>query len=489
MQQLSCCDYHFSSWWIVPLPARPQTRAGLQPPLTADLTTQLSPPSDQPFISVQADWELSVREVQDGATSSSFWVSSTNSQHQTVEGKCSLLPASASASSPLPSLSLSPSPDFAASLLSPLTLSATCSYTTASYIIQAPSQTISRSALGHAAPASLTAVAFSPTDADQLLTGGSDGCLTLCSLAALSSSSPSPPLVSFAGHAGDVDTAVFFPSGAVVLSAALDLSFRIWAVQGGGHCAAVLTGHKQRITGVQMIDRGRQFVSSSLDGSCLLWDCGRGGHIAQYGIGSATGRTTAAAVNHCLVMQPQQHPLTLSSSPSSAETEAYAGWLLLTACQDGAVRGYDMRAPAASAAALTVTTAAPVTRLAASAASSPFSFSLALSSGVISTIDLRTVQPVRSFRRERDVSVTALEAEKTGEAMWSADELGVVTRWRLGKAEGETGAQVERELSGADMDSIRGLSLQRADTPAATAGGVRRVATAAADAVRLYDMT
>jgi hypothetical protein len=86
------------------------------------------------------------------------------------------------------------------------------------------------------------------------------------------------------------------------------------------------------------------------------------------------------------------------------------------------------------------------------------------------------------------VAVTGLETEMTGDAMWSADELGVVTRWRLGKGEGETVPQVERELSGVDMESIKGLSLQRADSTAA-AGGVRRVATAASHAVRLYDLT
>ncbi len=45
------------------------------------------------------------------------------------------------------------------------------------------------------------------------------------------------------GHAGDVYTCRFFPSGVVVLSGSADTQLKIWSAE-TGKCAATLAGHR-----------------------------------------------------------------------------------------------------------------------------------------------------------------------------------------------------------------------------------------------------
>ena len=435
-------------------------------PQSCDLTLTFSSPPhpDHPFLSAQVDWELLIASASTSATSStpspsSFWLSSTDSSHETVEGQCQVVP---SPTAPLPTLTQSP--PFTARLVSPLLLSLSCSATRASYTLQAPSFTLPPHRLGHVAKQPITSVGFSPTNPDHLLTGSTEGSLTLSSLTSTSPSTPTP----FVGHAGDVDVALFFPSGQVVLTSALDRSFRIWTL--AGHCAATPTGHQQRVTAVALIDRGRHFVSSALDGSVKLWDCGQGKAIADYGVTTATSRTTSAAVNTCALLRPGAHPLPLSSGGGDAGQ--YEGWVVAAGCEDGHVRGYDMRVPSSSSPVLDVITGAAVTALTQPA---PHTLAVALTTGTMGLVDLRRMEARAVWRRERDVAVVRMEAEDE-RWLWSADELGVVTRW-------DTAAQqptVDRELTGIDMEPVRGWALQRGAT-----GRVERIATAA-DAVRIY---
>ena len=62
--------------------------------------------------------------------------------------------------------------------------------------------------------------------------------------------------------------------------------------------------------------------------------------------------------------------------------------------------------------------------------------------------------------------------------VWKADELGVVSRWKVDGGD----VSIERELSGIDMEPVRGWSFDRQ-----AGGAVKRVATAM-DAVRVYDI-
>ena len=272
---------------------------------------------------------------------------------------------------------------------------------------------------------------------------------------------------------GDVDIARFFPSGEVLLSAALDRTLRVWVAQ-SGQCATVMTGHQQRMTGLELIDRGRQFITSSLDGTVRLWDCGRGKAIAEFALTTATNRTTTAAVNAALVLRPDRHPTPLSSG-GQGELGGYEGWVVMAACEDGHVRGYDMRVPSASSPVVDVITGVAVTSLTQSA---PHTLTFSLSNGYLTLLDLRAMQPLHLWRRERDVAIVRVDAESE-KWLWSADELGVVTRWDVSAQQQPT---IERELTGIDMEPVRDWSFQRDAT-----GQVKRIATAA-DAVRVYDV-
>ena len=456
-----------------------------------DLSAASSTPCvEYSFLSVQCDWEQVVREqspadaganaaAASNAASSAlprpptFWLSSTDAQHNTTEGKCNVAPSDTAAPA-LPAIT--PSSDFSATLHSPLLLSLSCPATSASYLVQAPSLTFLPAALSHPADSSFTSVSFSPTTPAHLLTGSTASTLTLATLSSASSSTVASS-VSFDGHVGDVDIATFFPSGQVVLSAALDLTLRVWAVA-TQQCALTLSGHSQRITSVDMIERGRQFVSSSRDGTVRLWDCSAGRSVAVYGSQTGTNRTVEGAVNEVKLLRDDRHPLALSSKGAAGVdvVDAYEGWLLLAACDDCSVRGYDMRAPASSKPALTIRLPSSVLSLTQLA---PHTLLSSTSSGLLSLVDLRLLSPILHWRREAGVAVQHIEAEDE-QHVWTADELGAVSRWRLSGGGAE--AAIERGLSGVDMEPIRGWSFDRQ-----AAGGVKRVATAM-DAVRVYDI-
>ena len=457
---------------------------------------------DHSFLSIQCDWEQVVREQLPSDTTATpdasstdttsrsslprpptFWLSSTDAQHHTIEGKCNVVP-STEPTTTLPTVS--PSSDFTTTLLSPLLLSVSCPATSASYTIQAPSLTLLPAALSHPADSSFTSVAFSPTTPAHLLTGSTSGTLTLATLSSATSSSAATTsatsTVSFEGHVGDVDIATFFPSGQVLLSAALDLTLRVWAIA-TQQCALTLTGHSQRITAVELIDRGRQFVSSSRDGTVRLWDCSAARSVAVYGSQTGTNRTVEGAVNDVLLLREGSHPLALSSKGGSGAglQDAYEGWMVLAACEDGYVRGYDMRVPSSSSAVLSIRLPAPVLSLTQPA---PHTLLASAANGLLSLVDLRQLVHIVQWRREVDVAVQHVAAEGSG-YVWTADELGVVSRWRLGDGAGAAGGGevvVERELSGVDMQPVRGWSFDRQSD-----GAVKRVATAI-DAVRLYDI-
>ena len=453
----------------------------------SDLSSTFASPAashpDHAFISAQPDWELTVAEQlttnpPSSSSPPSFWLSSTDSSHTTVEGHCTASPPSSSSSpSSLPSVIASDG--FTASLSSPLLLSITCPATSASYSLLAPSSTLSPPALGHRPRQPITCIAVSPLDPSLLLTGSTGGSLTLTTLPpsspAPSSPSPSPP-TSFSGHAGDLSLSLFFPSGLVILTASLDLTLRIYSTSSTASPAATLTGHHQRITSLQLIDRGRHFVSAAQDGAVRLWDCSRGKAIALWGVVPPTARSTAGGANDVCVMRMGGHPWALSNGGGGGgEMEGYEGSVVMAAYEDGHVRGYDMRAPSSSLRpAVDVVTGVAVNALTQAA---PHSLAAAMANGCMSVVDLRTLQPRVVWRRERDVAVLKVEAE--GEDwLWSADELGVVTRWSVA---GDA-ASIDRELTGVDMEPVRGWAFQRDAT-----GRVERVFTAA-DAVRVYSL-
>ena len=52
------------------------------------------------------------------------------------------------------------------------------------------------------------------------------------------------------GHALDVNTAKFFPSGVVILSGGSDTQLKVWSAE-TGQCAATMIGHKAGMCALQ----------------------------------------------------------------------------------------------------------------------------------------------------------------------------------------------------------------------------------------------
>lgn len=82
-------------------------------------------------------------------------------------------------------------------------------------------------------------------------------------------------------HFAEVTKSLFFPSCQVGLTASLDFSIKIWDIASGANPRTFLS-HKERITDLAMIGKGRNFVSSSLDGFIKLWDCASGTNFNSF---------------------------------------------------------------------------------------------------------------------------------------------------------------------------------------------------------------
>lgn len=137
------------------------------------------------------------------------------------------------------------------------------------------------------------------------------------------------------GHAGDVETCRFFPSGLVALSGGLDTQLKIWSVEEGS-CAVTLTGHKRGIQDTAIVDKGRNIVSCSLDGSARLWDCGQSQCLGVIGEGSDP-------INGC-ALAPICEGVDLGTpeNPTSEREVGSEGKLLLLAREGGSLEGYGL---------------------------------------------------------------------------------------------------------------------------------------------------
>jgi proteasomal ATPase-associated factor 1 len=61
----------------------------------------------------------------------------------------------------------------------------------------------------------------------------------------------------------------FFPSGQVLLSSGSDRQIKLWNLLDGA-CAATLKGHVLGVTGIDFIDRGRNFISKGVSSNRYL---------------------------------------------------------------------------------------------------------------------------------------------------------------------------------------------------------------------------
>ena len=84
----------------------------------------------------------------------------------------------------------------------------------------------------------------------------------------------------FQGHVSDITSCRFFPSQQVILSASLDMTLRIWGLDGSN--PMTLKGHGGGVLDTGIISRGRNVVSCSRDGSLKLWEVSSGQVIHSF---------------------------------------------------------------------------------------------------------------------------------------------------------------------------------------------------------------
>ncbi len=142
------------------------------------------------------------------------------------------------------------------------------------------------------------------------------------------------------GHKGDVVLTRWFPSGVVALTAGLDLSMKLWAVDPAPAQAAQLVGHSRPVTQVVFVGRGRNIISSSEDGTAKLWDVSRQQALTTY---PSHKEISPPQLNDCLLLDPTSHPLAFNKSTPMNNVSELEGNLLLTAGEDGIIRGFDLR--------------------------------------------------------------------------------------------------------------------------------------------------
>ncbi|KAG0244567.1 Cofactor of BRCA1 [Actinomortierella wolfii] len=138
----------------------------------------------------------------------------------------------------------------------------------------------------------------------------------------------------FQGHIQYVNTARFFPSGQVILSGGGDFMLKVWSAL-DGTCPVTMKGHVKPITDTAIIDRGRNIISSSNDGGVRLWEVASGATIRT--LGSYDNKVNA------LALDTWPSPISPRNEPDAREVGT-DGKLVIAACEDGTVRGIDVRA-------------------------------------------------------------------------------------------------------------------------------------------------
>lgn len=76
--------------------------------------------------------------------------------------------------------------------------------------------------------------------------------------------------IGLGGHNGDVNSAVFSPDGACVVTASVDGTARVWRADGAGE-PVVLRGHNGDVMSAVFSSDGARVVTASMDGTVRVW--------------------------------------------------------------------------------------------------------------------------------------------------------------------------------------------------------------------------
>ncbi len=117
------------------------------------------------------------------------------------------------------------------------------------------------------------------------------------------------------GHTDRVDSAVFDPSGSLVLTASTDRTARIWDARTGRQLLT-FSGHRQMLTSASFSANGQTVLTTSADGTARLWEV-------------SSGRLLHELVGHGVAVENGQF------SPN--------GSAVVTAGHDGAARIWDVQ--------------------------------------------------------------------------------------------------------------------------------------------------
>lgn len=139
-------------------------------------------------------------------------------------------------------------------------------------------------------------------------------------------SSLEAPIMHLTGHKAAVYAARFSPDGRHIATAGKDRDVLLWNVFGEGDNYALLRGHKAAVLELAWSADGGHVFSASADKTVAMWDAHAGAKVRTF-------------AGHERIVN------SVSASASAAHPQVVA-----TACDDGGVRLYDVRAkqPAAS---------------------------------------------------------------------------------------------------------------------------------------------
>ncbi|KAG2229433.1 hypothetical protein INT48_007035 [Thamnidium elegans] len=241
-----------------------------------------------PFVSVQADWDDVVREVDSNTIpEGSFWIACYLTGKQSVQGS--------------------------------VLVKLECPELDVKYITVYGPKTDFYPVKGKA----VSCVAISPNG--NLFAAGNGDEVSLGSIAEGKSQT------TLKGHLSDVTTIQFFPSSLVLLTGGADFQVKIWSVLNGSN-PVTLKGHTSAITSTGIISQGRNVLSSSRDGTIKLWNCGTSSTITTMG-------NYTVPVNQMILAKlpsPYEPARIEDLDPMEVDT---SDRLVLAALGDGSVRG------------------------------------------------------------------------------------------------------------------------------------------------------
>ncbi|GAA5815955.1 hypothetical protein MFLAVUS_009474 [Mucor flavus] len=218
-----------------------------------------------PFISVQADWDEVVREVDSNTIpEGSFWIACYLTGKQSVHGSVLVK------RTPENEIELEGKDGFSITSLNSRTFQVECPELDVKNITVYGPKTAFYPVKGKA----VSCVAISPNG--NLFAAGNGDEVSLGSIAEGKSQT------ALKGHLSDVTTVQFFPSSLVLLTGGADFQVKIWSVLNGSN-PVTLKGHTSAITSTGIISQGRNVLSSSRDGTIKLWNCGTSSTITTMG--------------------------------------------------------------------------------------------------------------------------------------------------------------------------------------------------------------